>query len=349
MKYLEDILPLLSPKQLADAMRTLAKQGFKPSTDKPAAIADEIKSKLGHIASQDLSNTVWALAVLKYNPDADWWDLFERQVYVHLTDFSGRELANLLWALPILEYRPSFILDSVMNQAVDGLDNDSASTLHLMASFFQFTPNEMSNIIWALAKLGRKLPLDNFLMVTLWRFPSFDAKLLSILFWSSAMQEHRPSQEWMLSFQQQIWERFEDFTGKELAALAWALRKFGYSREQSAVFHMLECQDRLVTLSLKRQAAALNLTAVGFVGYMRKCVTLKVTLSLKRQAAALDLTAVGFVGYMHKCVTLQVTLSLKRQAAALNLTAVGFVGYMRKCVTLKETSRPLKYNTIGKW
>ena len=36
------------------------------------------------------------------------------------------------------------------------------------ASFFQFTPSEMANVIWAFAKLGAKLPamwLDNFLMV----------------------------------------------------------------------------------------------------------------------------------------------------------------------------------------
>lgn len=36
------------------------------------------------------------------------------------------------------------------------------------ASFFQMTPTEMSNIVWALAKLGHKLPpkwLDSFLMV----------------------------------------------------------------------------------------------------------------------------------------------------------------------------------------
>ena len=30
--------------------------------------------------SQDLSNTIWALAVLRYQPDGTWWEQFERQV-----------------------------------------------------------------------------------------------------------------------------------------------------------------------------------------------------------------------------------------------------------------------------
>ena len=56
--------------------------------------------------------------------------------------------------------------------------------------------------------------LDNFLMVSQWRFPSFSAKLLSILVWSTAMLEHRPSQEWMLCFEQQIREKFGEFNGQ---------------------------------------------------------------------------------------------------------------------------------------
>ena len=46
--------------------------------------------------------------------------------------------------------------------------------------------------------------IDNFLMVAQWRFPSFGAKLLSILVWSTAVLEHRPSQEWLLCFEQQV-------------------------------------------------------------------------------------------------------------------------------------------------
>ncbi len=62
-----------------------------------------------------------------------------------------------------------------------------------------------------------------------WRFPSFSAKMLSILVWSTAILERRPSREWMLCFEQQVRENFDSFTGQELACVAWALRRFGYT------------------------------------------------------------------------------------------------------------------------
>jgi hypothetical protein len=44
---LHDILPLLTPKQLANAIRGFAKQDVKPADDLMAAIASEVQSKLG--------------------------------------------------------------------------------------------------------------------------------------------------------------------------------------------------------------------------------------------------------------------------------------------------------------
>ncbi|KAG1673711.1 hypothetical protein FOA52_010580 [Chlamydomonas sp. UWO 241] len=265
-----EILPLLSPKQLADAIWGFAKQGHKPTNEFMATAAQEVLSKLDHFRSQDLSNTIWALAVLKYQPDAGWWAQFERQVYNNVTDFTSREIANLMWALAVLDHRPEWILDSVLAHVHDNFASSSANSLHLIlwslgklghvpgvewmaefqrvsqASFFQFSPSEMANVIWAFAKLGTKLPslyLDNFLMVAQWRFPSFSAKLLSILVWSAAMLDHHPSADWVVVFQQQIREKFDEFSGQELACTAWALRRFGYTGDANAVFYMLEHQE----------------------------------------------------------------------------------------------------------
>ena len=100
------------------------------------------------------------------------------QVYKNVTDFTSRELANLTWALAVLDRRPGWLLDSVLSHAHDGFASYTANSLHLLlwslgklehappaewmqaylhaaqASFFQFTPTEMSNVIWAFAKLG---------------------------------------------------------------------------------------------------------------------------------------------------------------------------------------------------
>lgn len=44
----------------------------------------------------------------------------------------------------------------------------------------------------------------------------------------------------------QVREKFADFTGQELACIAWALRRFGYSAEHNAVFYMLQRQVRVL-------------------------------------------------------------------------------------------------------
>ena len=101
------------------------------------------------------------------------------QVYKQLTDFTDRELANLMWALAILDHRPIMVLDTILSHAADNFSSFGANSLHLLVwsigklsyppsaewlhsflkasqnNFFQFTPSEMANIIWALAKLGR--------------------------------------------------------------------------------------------------------------------------------------------------------------------------------------------------
>ena len=86
--------------------------------------------------------------------------------------------------------------------------------------------------------------LDKLLLVAQWRFPSFPARLLSIVAWSTATLNHRPQQEWLMCFEEQVRAKFLDFTGHELACVAWSLRRFGYSTRNNAVFYMLQKQHR---------------------------------------------------------------------------------------------------------
>lgn len=81
-------------------------------------------------------------------------------------------------------------------------------------------------------------------MVAQWRFPSFSAKTLGVVAWAVASLGHTPSEQWLVSYEQQIREKFWDFSGQELACIAWALRRFGATPEHNAVFYMLERQVR---------------------------------------------------------------------------------------------------------
>lgn len=152
-------------------------------------------------------------------------------MYLNLTDFNDRELANLMWSLAVLGQQPHWLMDNLLSCSATHFDAYSASSLHLVAwslgrlgyapsepwlrafmaaaqaNFFKFTPSELANVIWALARMGVELPsmwLDNFLMVAQWRFPSFGARQLSIVAWSAATLGHRPQQDWLLCFEEQV-------------------------------------------------------------------------------------------------------------------------------------------------
>ncbi len=155
-----------------------------------------------------------------------------RQVYGALTELSDRELANLLWGFAVLGQHSSWVLDSLLaHSCCHGFAGYSAGSLHLMvwslgklhhapseqwlagflaaaqAAFFRFAPTELANVVWALAKLGVAVPaawLDAFLLVAQWRFPSFSPRLLSIVAWSTATLNHRPQQEWLVCFEEQV-------------------------------------------------------------------------------------------------------------------------------------------------
>lgn len=106
----------------------------------PRPPSSQVLIKLEQFGSPDLSNTIWALAVLKYQPSAPWWAAFERQVYQHLTDFSDREAANLMWSLAVLDHRPTWVLEPLLTSALDALHHYSPNALHLVG--------------WSCGKLG---------------------------------------------------------------------------------------------------------------------------------------------------------------------------------------------------
>jgi hypothetical protein len=58
----------------------------------------------------------------------------------------------------------------------------------------------------------------------------------------------------------QVRENFDSFSGQELACVAWALRRFGYTGEANAVIYMMERQDsfRLVDFEILSNSKLLS-------------------------------------------------------------------------------------------
>ena len=71
---------------------------------------------------QDISNTFWAFATLRYNPGKELLDAASPLVFAMADRFKPQEIANLLWSYAALGHTPdAHVLDSMAAQVVAGI------------------------------------------------------------------------------------------------------------------------------------------------------------------------------------------------------------------------------------
>ncbi|PNW78670.1 hypothetical protein CHLRE_09g387500v5 [Chlamydomonas reinhardtii] len=237
----QEVLPHLTPKQLADAVWCFAQHEVKPTAELMDAVAQEIHSKLAHFRAQDLSNTLWAFAMLKYQPTEIWWQDFERQVYGALTDLTDRQLANLLWAFAVLERRP-VVADtlpaaasasaSTSSSAVgcaDGLSCSGAAAGAGAAASGGVGCSAVPQVeLLAASERRSGWVLDPLLAHSCARgFSGYSAGSLHLLVWSLGKLHHPPPAAWLEGFLPAAESQFFRFSPTELSNIIWALAKLG--------------------------------------------------------------------------------------------------------------------------
>ncbi|GIL69772.1 hypothetical protein Vretimale_10176 [Volvox reticuliferus] len=216
-REIQEILPHLTPKQLADALWYFAQHHVKPSSLLMDAVADKIHSKLALCRAQDLSNTLWAFATLKYQPSEHWWSDFELQVFGALTDLTDRQLANLLWAFAVLERRPP--TTQPHDQAVAAACSDTADPGAAAALSMDLLLERPSESGWVLDPLLAHSCAGGFV--------GYSASSLHLLVWSLGKLHYSPPAAWLETFLKATETHFFRFTPTELANIIWALAKLG--------------------------------------------------------------------------------------------------------------------------
>ncbi|GLC55956.1 hypothetical protein PLESTB_001048800 [Pleodorina starrii] len=220
----QEVLPHLTPKQLADAVWCFAQHEVKPTPELMDAVAQEIHSKLAQFRAQDLSNTLWAFAMLKYEPTEKWWQDFERQVFGALTDLTDRQLANLLWGFAVLERRPPPLPSPQQQQT-------PSSTGPAEAASTGSSAGSAAALDWLSEREERRgsgWVLDPLLAHSCaGGFQGYSASSLHLLVWSLGKLHHLPPAAWMEAFLPAAEAQFFRFTPTELANILWALAKLG--------------------------------------------------------------------------------------------------------------------------
>ncbi|KXZ54111.1 hypothetical protein GPECTOR_5g213 [Gonium pectorale] len=224
----QEVLPHLTPKQLADAVWCFAQHEVKPTAELMDAVAQEIHSKLAQFRAQDLSNTLWAFAMLKYQPTELWWQDFERQVYGALTDLTDRQLANLLWAFAVLERRPTPAGASALGAEAGSEEDDSSAGCSGPSSSPRPSPLSPSRGAAADAACHPGWVLEPLLSQSCAAgFSGYSAGSLHLLVWSLGKLHLAPSRAWLAGFLPAAEAHFFKFSPTELANIIWALAKLG--------------------------------------------------------------------------------------------------------------------------
>eukprot|EP00798_Chlamydomonas_sp_ICE-L_P028507 gene28507-31664_t len=161
---LQERLQGLGARQLSAALWSFAKYGghATPHLEVMQGIAVEVRKKLPELRSQDLSNTLWALAVLKHLPDAGpmlprdniwalaklghklpprWVDEFLMVSEWMLPKYSAKMLSVVVWSAAMLEHQPASEWIRSFEEQVN-------------LKFEDFRGQELACAAWALWKFG---------------------------------------------------------------------------------------------------------------------------------------------------------------------------------------------------
>eukprot|EP00798_Chlamydomonas_sp_ICE-L_P004066 gene4066-14155_t len=102
--------------------------------------------------SKDVSNTLWALAVLKLSPPSSMVQDLARALCAPDAEVSARQLSNTLWAMSRLRYFPGEkIMAWYKIQAIQRLDDFNAQDA--IQRLDDFNAQDLSNMIFAMARL----------------------------------------------------------------------------------------------------------------------------------------------------------------------------------------------------
>ncbi|CAL8462328.1 g1861 [Coccomyxa elongata] len=163
-----------SRQHLANLIWSFATLELDPGPAFLRAVANAMAERASNCNPQEISNTVWAYAKLRFY-DAAVMDTFANEAMRRIDEFSQQNLANLAWAMGKLSHFHEGLLDAIAEHATAMVQELSlqhvsnilwtyASFLHLkpaMTSAFvseverrltrePFNPQQLSNLLWSL-------------------------------------------------------------------------------------------------------------------------------------------------------------------------------------------------------
>ncbi|KXZ45968.1 hypothetical protein GPECTOR_49g552 [Gonium pectorale] len=129
-----------------------------------AAFLQISRQRLGTFGPQAISNTVWAMARLRFRPPPDWLDALCEASAPQLPAFSAQALSNMACALAHMEHLPSELWCSSFMYCCDALwagragramaPSDRPNSTRSAPDAAPLAPQSIALTAWAVARLG---------------------------------------------------------------------------------------------------------------------------------------------------------------------------------------------------
>eukprot|EP00198_Chlamydomonas_reinhardtii_P007843 XP_001697180.1 predicted protein [Chlamydomonas reinhardtii] len=212
----------LAPQDVSHLVWSMARSGHRPPRSWLHGMCVDAHAALPGFRPQELTNLLWGLVVCGYKPSAGWTAAAVTAAQAKLSSYKAFELAVLLWSLACLEAGPL-------------LPRTFAPELffHSYPKLAFFSPQDCSNTLWALARLGLRPPeswMAVFVEESFTQLPRFTSQHMANTVWAFAKLGRKPPEPWMdrffLESRPLLLPRFK---ASELAA---TLLAFGIARLQ---------------------------------------------------------------------------------------------------------------------
>ncbi|GLC42994.1 hypothetical protein PLESTM_001410700 [Pleodorina starrii] len=169
------VLPAARPQEVSNCLLGLAKLGWSPGADCLDRVTRGSVAKIREFKPQELSNTLWSLAKLNHRDEQLQQEIFQ-QALEQLPGFNSQNIANLVWASATMGLRLEGTGGGGGGGGGEGGGEDGVNKQQQQpqqpqrgllpepllrkcceqatAMLHTFSHQELSNLLWAVAKLG---------------------------------------------------------------------------------------------------------------------------------------------------------------------------------------------------
>ena len=154
-----------------------------------------VQYRLDICTPQNLTNIIWAVAMLGYTPEREWMAVYYDAIDARSSRFGPQDVANTLWAYGRLRFEGQQY--KVSPGVVNRMLQQAFRRMH------EFTPQHLSNSAWGLARLSfapGEIWGKQFFVSSLVRMESFQARELCSMGWAASRLQLLPDAAWISAY-----------------------------------------------------------------------------------------------------------------------------------------------------